>query len=280
MSTSGGVAKLAYHANCWGPLGGNAVGVTSIAELTYRTFGDMERAIAEIGALGYAGVELFDGNLLDYNGRRSALRSTLSAAGVKLLAAYSGANFIFADILDQELARIARVADAAAEFGVEHLVVGGGAKRFDGQRGDDHKQLAAGLEKVVAIAAARGLRAHYHPHLTTIVEGPSQVDQIFAQTSIDFCPDTAHLAAAGADVPALIRKYHARISYVHLKGWRKEPFGFTPLDEGDLDMRAIMQALAEIQFDGWITAELDSWPDPKDGAARSLAFLRKALAKA
>lgn len=280
MPTSGGVAKLAYHANCWGPLGGNAVGVTSIAELTYRTFGDMERAIAEIGALGYAGVELFDGNLLDYDGRRSALRSALSAAGVKLLAAYSGANFIFPDILDQELARITRVADAAAECGAEHLVVGGGAKRFEGLRGDDYKRLAGGLDNVVAIATARGLRAHYHPHLTTIVEGPSEVDEIFSQTSIDFCPDTAHLAAAGADVPAMISKYRTRISYVHLKGWRKQPFAFTPLDEGDLDVRAIMQALAGIEFDGWITAELNSWPDPKDGAARSLAFLRKEWARA
>ena len=33
--------KLAYHANCWGPLGGDAVGVTSITRLAYRTFGDM-----------------------------------------------------------------------------------------------------------------------------------------------------------------------------------------------------------------------------------------------
>ena len=108
-------------------------------------------------------------------------------------------------------------------------------------RADDHARLADGLEKVGAIAKARGLRAHYHPHLTTIVEGPAEVDIIFALTSIDFCPDTAHLAAAGGDVPAMIRKHGARISYVHLKGWRREPFAFTPLDEGDLDMAAIMQ---------------------------------------
>ena len=278
MATEG-LAKLAYHANCWGPLGGNAVGVTSISELTYRTFGDMDRAIAEIGEVGYSGVELFDGNLLDYDGRRDVLRATLSAAGVKLLAAYSGANFIYPDILDSELARITRAADAAADLGAEHLVVGGGAKRFDGLRADDHKRLADGLEKVVAIAAARGLRAHYHPHLTTIVEGPAEVDKIFALTSIDFCPDTAHLAAAGGDVPAMIRKHSARISYVHLKGWRKNPFTFTPLDEGDLDISAIVHALAVIKFGGWIAAELDSWPDPKEGAARSLAFLRRALAK-
>ena len=114
--------RLAYQANCWGPLGGNPVGVTSIGQLTYLTFGDMGRAIAEIGGAGYQGVELFDGNILDYPGGAKALASALSGAGVKLVAAYSGANFIFPDILDQELGRIARVADAAAELSAEHLV--------------------------------------------------------------------------------------------------------------------------------------------------------------
>jgi len=267
--------KLAYHANCWGPLGGNAVGVTSIGELTYRTFGDMARAISEIGAAGFEGVELFDGNLLDYDGRRAELRRLLNGAGVKLVAAYSGANFVFPEILGEELARIERAAEAAADLGAEHLVVGGGAKRLDGLKRGDHERLAEGLEKVVALAQARGLRAHYHPHLTTIVEGPAEVDKIFSLTSIDFCPDTAHLAAAGGNVPAMIRKHHARISYVHLKGWRKEPFTFTPLDEGDLDIASILRALSDIQFRGWITAELDAWPNPKEGAERSLAFLHK-----
>ena len=69
--------RKAYHANCWGPLGGNAVGVTSIAELTYRTFADMGRAIAEIGEVGYTGVELFDGNFLDYESNPAELRGIL-----------------------------------------------------------------------------------------------------------------------------------------------------------------------------------------------------------
>ena len=272
--------RLAYHANCWGPLGGNAVGVTSISELTYRTFGDMGQAIGDIGAAGYRGVELFDGNLLDYDARQSELKSLLAKAGINLVAVYSGANFVFPDILDEELARITRAADGAATFGAEHLVVGGGAKRFAGLKNDDHQRLAEGLEKVVAIAKSRGLKAHYHPHLTTIVEGPAEVDRIFSLTSIDFCPDTAHLAAAGGDVPAMIRKHRDRISYVHLKGWTKEPFAFTPLDRGDLDIKKIVTALADIDYRGWITVELDSWPDPKDGAAKSLQYLRGALGAA
>ena len=272
--------RFAYQANCWGPLGGDAVGVTSIGQLTYLTFGDMSQAIAQIGAAGYRGVELFDGNLLDYPGGAAALKAALAEAGVQLVAAYSGANFIFPDILDQELGRIARVADAAAALSAEHLVVGGGAKRLEGVASGDYERLAAGLEKVVAIAKARGLKPHYHPHLSTIVERPTEVDRIFSLTSIHFCPDTAHLAAAGGDVPAMIRKHRDRIAYVHLKGLRKEPFAFTPLDEGDLDNAAVIRALAETNYSGWIAAELDAWPDPKGGAERSLSFMKRNIAAA
>ncbi len=267
--------RFAYQANCWGPLGGAAVGVTSIGQLFYQTFGDMSRAIAEIAAAGYQGVEMFDGNVVDNPGGLGALKTALVGAGVELVAVYSGANFIFPDVLDQELGRIARAADAAAALSAEHLVVGGGAKRLEGVASGDYERLAAGLDKVVAIAKARGLRAHYHPHLSTIVEGPAEVDRIFSLTSIDFCPDTAHLAAAGGDVPAMVRKHRARISYVHLKGLRREPFAFTPLDEGDLDNAAVIRALADTHYSGWIAAELDAWPDPKGGAARSLAFMKR-----
>lgn len=266
--------KLAYHANCWGGLGGNAVGVTSITQLTYRTFGDMERAINEIGACGYEGVELFDGNLLDYARNYGGLRKICSNAGVKFLAAYSGANFIFHDILAEELKRIERAAAAAAEMGAEHFVVGGGAKRASGTKRDDVKHLAASLEKVVRIAKKLGLQAHYHPHLTTIVEGPKEVSRVFKETSIHFCPDTAHLAAAGGDPAQLIRDQASRISYVHLKGFQREPFAFTPLDRGDIPTAPILKALKDTGYQGWVCAELDAWPDPAEGARLSMSLLK------
>lgn len=268
--------KLAYHANCWGVLGGNAVGVTSITELSYRTFGAMDRAFAEIAAAGYEGVEVFDGNLLDYSA--AAMRSLLADNGLALVATYAGGNFIFDDILPEELARVTRASDRAAELGAPHLVVGGGAKRFDGVREADYHKLGAALDRVKAIADARGLRAHYHPHLSTIVEGPNEVAKIFDLTEIDFCPDTAHLAAAGGDPAQLIRDHAQRISYVHLKGFQKEPFAFTPLDRGDVPTDPILQAMKDVGFDGWVCTELDSWSDPAEGAQISHAYLNRALA--
>lgn len=55
-----------------------------------------------------------------------------------------------------------------------------------------------------------------------------------------------------------------------------QPFAFAPPDRGDLDMPAIMRALAGIGFNGAMTAGLAAWPDPKPGAAICLAFLKEA----
>ena len=266
--------KLAYQANCWGDLGGNAEGVTSIAQLSYRTFGDMDRACAEIAEAGYTGVELFDGNLLDYSAAN--LRSLLASNGLVLVAAYSGANFIFDDILPEELARITRAADRAAELEAPHLVVGGGAKRFDGIRDTDYDKLGAALDRVKALAEDRSLTAHYHPHLSTIVEGPAEVSRIFGLTEIDFCPDTAHLAAAGGDPAQLIRDHAERISYIHLKGLQNEPFAFTPLDRGDVPTDPIIAAMRETNFKGWVCTELDAWDNPAEGARASMDYLTQA----
>jgi inosose dehydratase len=267
--------KFAYQANCWGPLGGDGVGVTSINRLTYRTFADIPRAIEEIAEVGYQGVELFDGNLLDFEGRIGVLRALLERTGLTLVSVYSGANFIFPDVLSEELARIEHVCKVAAEAGALSVVVGGGAKRAHGVRAGDYDRLAEALDRVNDIARACGLTAHYHPHLTTLAETPEEVRSVFSKTKIRFCPDTAHLAAGGADLPEMLREHRERISFVHLKGWQREPFRFTPLDEGDLDMTAILRALDEIKFEGWIATELDEWPDPKDGAKRSLDFLKR-----
>jgi inosose dehydratase len=265
--------KKAYHANCWGVLGGEPVGVTSVKDLFYRTFGDMNRAIAEIGQAGYQAIELFDGNLVEYQGNPGELRSRLNDAGLSMLAVYSGGNFIFPEILPEELWRIKKAADLAASMGAEHLVVGGGAKRTVPATDEDYARLAAALDQVADLAEERGLLAHYHPHLTTMAEAPEQVRKVFASSRICFCPDTAHLFAGGGDPAKLILEHASRIKYVHLKDFRRDPFAFLPLGEGELDMNAILQALNTINYTGWIAVELDAYHDPKAGAEISMRYL-------
>jgi inosose dehydratase len=266
-------AKLAYHANCWGPLGGHPVGVTSVKDLFYQTFGDMRRAFADIAAAGYQAVEVFDGNLMEHAGAAGDFRAMLSDQGLSLLAVYSGGNFIYPDILEEEFWRIEKAAALAAEAGAVHFVVGGGAKHSNGVQDGDFERLGAALDRVADVAEKNGLAAHYHPHLTTMAETPEEIRRVFAHTRIGFCPDTAHLAAAGGDPAALIAEHYPRVTYVHLKGWQRAPFAFTPIDRGDLDLRPTLAVLSERNFDGWVAVELDSWPDPLAGARASRAWL-------
>lgn len=265
--------KFGYQTNTWGGVVGHPAGVTSIKDLFYLTPGSDEEALRDIAAAGFAGVELFDGNLVAYQGREDEFRQFLNAGNLSLIAVYSGANFIYDDVLEDEFWRIEEAAKIGQTFGAEFLVLGGGAKRAGGPREEDYTRLAQNLDRAAELAQRYGLTALYHPHLGTIVEGPEALDKVTSQSQIGLCPDTAHLAAGGNDVPALIRKYASRIPYIHLKGLQREPLNFLPLDE-DPEMAAIWQAVEDIGFDGWVTVELDAHQDPRAAATRSLQWLQ------
>jgi inosose dehydratase len=257
---------------------GDPSGVTSIKDLHYRANGSMEQAVRDIAAVGYTGTEMFDGNVADYADRPDELRQLLETTGVELVSVYTGANFIYADVLPDELHRINRAAELAATFGAERLVVGGGARRAAGTEDDDYDRLGSALDRVVDIAESHGLTASFHPHLGTIVEAPDEVERIMQRTRIGFCPDTAHLAAGGGDPAALIRRYADRIRHVHLKDVRTDPLQFLPLGEGALDFRDIVRAVHESGYDSWLIVELDSYDgNPRDAAETSKRFLDKLL---
>ncbi|RYC05907.1 sugar phosphate isomerase/epimerase family protein [Nocardioides zhouii] len=271
--------RLGYHTITWGGVVGDAVGVTSVKDLVYRVNGPMARAIREIGALGYEGVEMFDGNVADFADRPQELLGVLDEAGVELVSVYTGGSFIYDEILPEELHRVTRAAELAQQFGASSLVVGGGARRASGTRDSDYLALAGALDAVTDIAAAHGLDACYHPHLTTIVEGPDDLDRLMPHTRIGFCPDTGHLVAGGGDPAELIRRYSDRIRHVHLKDVRMDPFQFVPLGQGQIDFVEVASALEESGYDGWIVVELDAYDgDPRDAAALSKTFLDTLLA--
>jgi len=264
--------RLAYQTNTWGGGVGHPAGVTSVKDLHYLANGSTEEALEDIAAAGYAGFELFDGNLVQFDAREDAFRILLERTGLSFVGVYTGANFIFPEILPEELWKIEAVAERAGRLGAEHLVVGGGAVRAAGTEDADYDRLAHGLDRVAEIARRHGLNPSFHPHLGTCAQSPEQIFRVFERTAIGFCPDTAHLEAAGGDSADLIRALGNRIPYVHLKDYRDG--AFLPLGQGALDFGRILETLSAIGYDGWITVELDSWDGSKRDAARmSKAFL-------
>ncbi|MBN9799643.1 MULTISPECIES: sugar phosphate isomerase/epimerase family protein [Pseudonocardia] len=277
--------RLGYHSITWGGVTGAAAGVTSVKDLVYRVPGDMDRALREISAAGYRGVEMFDGNVREFAEVRDdhpgSLHRLLDETGLSLVGVYTGGNFVYPEILPDELHRVRRAAEDAARFGAAQLVVGGGAPRAQGIADGDHDRLARALDTVAGIAAEHGLSACYHPHLGTIGQSPEQIEAVFSRSTIGFCPDTAHLAAGGGDPAALIRRHADRIRHVHLKDLGADGATFLPLGRGVLDLDGVLAAVAEVDYDDWLVVELDSYDgDPAEAARISRAWLDGALDRA
>lgn len=271
--------KIGYSTITWGGVVGAAGGVTSVKDLFYRANGSTELALRDIAAAGFSGTEIFDGNLVDYEDYPEVLQGWLRETGLDLVSVYTGANFIYEDIVEDEMHKISRAAKLAAQFGATHLVFGGGAKRADGLRDGDFEALANGLDRAVDIAAAHGLSACYHPHLGTIVESSDALVRLMELTKINFCPDTGHLVAGGSDPIEMIRRYASRLTHVHLKDFDPATSGFMPLGKGSVDFPGIIRAIREAGYDSWLMVELDDYDGhPKEAAEISKKYLDTLLA--
>ncbi|MFM7029992.1 MAG: sugar phosphate isomerase/epimerase family protein [Micrococcales bacterium] len=271
--------KFGYSTITWGGVVGHPGGVTSIKDLFYLTHGDTKAAIRDIADAGYAGTEVFDGNLAEFENSPDELLSVLKETGVQLVSVYTGANFIYDEILDDELYKIKKAATLAKNFGASRLVIGGGAKRPDGPKADDFKKVARGLDMASDIARDLGLESSFHPHLGTISETLDGFHQIMDACSIGFCPDTAHLLASGIDPAAAIDRYGDRLKHVHFKDFDAKSGGFTPLGEGDIDFKAVLAAMRRANYDSWLLVELDSYAgDPKAAAEISKRYLEQLFA--
>ncbi len=271
--------KFGYSTITWGGVVGHPGGVTSIKDLFYLTNGDTKAAIRDIAEVGYDGIEVFDGNLAEFDSKPEELLSALTESGLQLVSVYTGANFIYDEILDDELYKIEQAALLAKKFGASRLVIGGGAKRPDGAKSDDFKKVGRGLDMAADIARANGLESSFHPHLGTISETLDGFHQIMDSCSIGFCPDTAHLVASGIDPVAAIDRYGDRLKHVHFKDFSAKTGEFTPLGEGDIDFVAILAAMQRASYDSWLLVELDAYKgDPKAAAEISKRYLERLFA--
>ncbi|TDX42896.1 2-keto-myo-inositol dehydratase [Halanaerobium congolense] len=267
--------KLGYETNTWGGVVGHPAGVTSIKDSYYLANGSTEEALEDIGNLGYKGFEIFDGNLMDFANKQEEFETLLEKNNLEFIGVYSGANFIYPGILDEELYKIEEVVKLASELGGTYLVLGGGAIRSGGVVESDYKALGEGLDKAAEIADKYGMTAVYHPHLGTTCEGPEQLDKVMKNSEIKLCPDTAHLEAGGADPIKVIEKYIDRIVYIHFKDLKDGEF--VPLGEGTQDFSKMLKILNDANYEGWITIELDSHEDPKKGAKITKEYLAEEL---
>jgi inosose dehydratase len=164
------------------------------------------------------------------------------------------------------------------------------------------KSFGTRLTEVADAISAEGLKFAYHHHLGTVVERPGDLEAFLRHTgpNVGLTLDTGHAALGGFDPVEVIRKHPGRIAHLHCKDIRRsvherlrqdgESFlagvlagMFTVPGDGDLDYGAVMRALADIGYSGWIIIEAEQDPalaDPKTYADLGLRTLEREAAAA
>ena len=112
----------------------------------------------------------------------------------------------------------------------------------------------------------------YEPEL--LVENTDEVIDLIEDVgrgSLGVNLDVGHAAVYGEDVTESIRQCAGHITGIHMEdiqgGRRGKHYHLIP-GEGDLDFRAIFDALDDADYDGFATLELYTYPDQPDEAAR------------
>jgi inosose dehydratase len=241
--------------------------------ITWRD--DLATGMREAAGLGFHACETFTHTALAHADDPAAFREMLAGNGLRLSALYAGARFSDPDRADETVAEIERIATFLSAIGVDRIVFGPGGPRTGPTTPEQLRQACQTIEEAARRTAALGVRACVHPHLGTEIQDRAEIDAVMAGTDpelVGFCPDTAHLTGAGMDPVDLIRTYGSRIGYVHLKDIGDDaPVGpdlsaggteamtfFCELGRGSVDFPAVLAALREVGYGGWLTVEIDS----------------------
>jgi len=147
-----------------------------------------------------------------------------------------------------------------------------------------------------AVREATGLRSALHPHGSTYVETPAEIDKFLSLSDpelIGIVFDTGHYMLGGGNPAEGIRNYADRIWLMHFKdfnptvvqdaiknNWNyQDMIGagvFSDLGTGKVDFTEVLKALNDINYTGPIIVEQDVLPgmgSPLDNAKRNRQYL-------
>ncbi len=289
---------------------GNAPCSWGVIENVEGTRGGYVQVLDEIHETNYAGTELGDWGFMPTD--PNALRTELQTRNLALIASWVSVSLHDATKHAASEADAVRTARLLAEVGgPQNLIVLGNAPYEDrmrthyagrirpeqGMAAEQWQVFADGANRVAhAVKRETGLRTVFHHHIGTWVETPEETSKFLSLTdpdAIGLCFDTGHYRFGGGNPVEGLRQHAKRIWHVHFKDHephiaeqsRRNEWNaiqsvahgvFCELGRGDVDFPAVIQALKEMSYTGWIVVEQDVLPGmgtPKESAQRNRDYI-------
>lgn len=232
---------------------------------------DLEPAFAEIREAGWGAVELFL-HPLDWLGPPARLVDRLGG----LTAATLFGTVVIPVDADQRTRHERRIDYAAAIGAPIYGLWGGDRLRWRPPSAEEEAGMAQMCEGLAVYGAAQGVAVAYHPHVATTIETEPEIDRLMARTrALTLCLDASHIALAGEETIAHLRKYRERTGYVHMKDWARGKFVEMGRGTIGIDFPAIFAELEAQRYGGWVVVEQSrSDVSPLESARVNAAYVR------
>jgi len=261
----------------------------------YASMGEMDKFVKQIAAVGFTGLDIFDFNvraLTAMFGSIERYQSFLTERGIdKVVGVFHGPWYLEArsgaphirESHDLLLAACENVMRSVEPLQVETLIVMPAASYPYVEPVTDEKIKVMGefWNRVGEMTLSYGVKTAAHHEFWSGVRSLEEIEKFYAATDpryVYLCVDTAQHVIAGVDPVDLYRRYADRCCAFHLKDthdvdtseqYRTLPdaelaaasverwFWEMGTPEGLVDWEAVMRALADTQYTGWVTVEHD-----------------------
>lgn len=140
-------------------------------------------------------------------------------------------------------------------------------------------RLISNLHRAADRARSLGFEPVIHPHAGTYLETAAEIDRLvnaMDSSIVGLCLDTGHFRFGGANPAQCLRDYASVTRHVHVKDCRMRVLVdvvergqdvvaalaggvFSPLGDGDADIPAVVGALADTGYTGWVVVEQDQF---------------------
>ena len=217
--------------------------------------------IDEVAAgLAQAGYVYFEGLLDPLEGEgdwAGRWQTALERHGVRLAGAYVHALVHEPSTQAQSIETIVARARLLLTMGAEFI--NANPQPIGARKSDEMLAVQAeGFARLGAALRREGLRLVVHHHLPELAENGRELRHLLDNTDpkdAGLTLDADWMCRGGQDAGAWIRDFASRLEIVELRSSSHGIWDET-LGEGDPDCQELAQALAEVNFDGWLMVEL------------------------
>jgi len=269
--------------------------------LGYNTNGfahhDLFDAIALLAEIGYRSVAItIDHGALapsgDWRGQLRRLGSNLEHYGMRSVIE-TGARFLLSadhkhepTLMSATLGGRAHRLEfymhairCAAELGSDCVSLWSGTLRQPMPHGEAMARLASDLGDLAHYAAGAGVTLGFEPEPGMFVDSMARFSELLALVdapNLKLTLDVGHLQCQGElPIAEQVRRWGPRLVNVHLEDMRRGRHEHLMFGEGEIDFPPVLQALAQVGYQGGIHVELSRHShEAPDAARRAYAFLQ------